>query len=150
MHSHISIVVNGPSEYIQDVTRDQCNRMHTMVTFLVAPSLQISKLEVNKTMFHSVILEASVTPNGDYTATQFSNPYGTWNNVVVQAIFKITLQEQYATIHLYSNKIQLGSGIICTLSDTYSIDVQYGRTFWKTLPDDVCNFNKYEVIYENI
>ena len=39
MHSHISTVANGHSKYIQDVTRDQCNQMHTIGTFIVAPSL---------------------------------------------------------------------------------------------------------------
>ena len=58
------------------------------------------------------------------------------------------MQERYATINLNSNKIQLGSGIICTLSDTYCADVEYGQTFWNTLSKDVRNFNKYEVIYE--
>ena len=99
--------------------------MHTIGTFLVTPSLQISKLKVNETSFHSVTLASSVTPNGDCTGTQFSDPYGTWNSVVVQAIFKITMQEHYATIHLNSNKIQLGSGIICTLSNTFCTDVKY-------------------------
>ena len=93
-------------------------------------------------------MAGSVTPNGDCTGTQFSDPYGTWNNVVFQAIFKITLQEHYATIHINSNKIQLGSGIICTLSDTFCTDVEYGQTIWNTLPIDVFNFNKYEIIYE--
>ena len=27
-------------------------------------------------------------------------------------------------------------------------DVEYGQTFWDALPNDVCNFNKYEIIYE--
>ena len=148
MHSHSSIVANGHSEYIQDVTRDQCNQMHTIGTFLLNPSLQISKLKVNETSFHSVTLAGSITSNWEYTGTQLSDPYGTWNNVVVQAIFKITLQEHYATIHFNSNKIQLGSGIICILSDIYCTDVEYGQTFWDTLPNDVCIFNKYEVIYE--
>ena len=135
MHSHIFIVVNGHSEYIKDVTRDQCNQMYTIGTFLVAPSLQISKLKVNETLFHSVTLAGSVAPNGDCTDTQFSDT--------------ITLQEQhYLTIHLNSNKIQLGSGIICTLSDTYCTEVEFGQIFWNTLPNDVCNFNKYEGIYE--
>ena len=62
----------------------------------------------------------SFTTNGDCTGTQFSDPYETWNNVVVQAIFKIRLQEHQATIHLN----------------------------WNTLPNDVCNLKKYEVIYE--
>ena len=52
------------------------------------------------------------------------------------------------TIHLNSNKIQSGSGIICTLSESYCTDIEYGQTFWNTLPNDVCNINKYEVIYE--
>ena len=77
--------------------------------------------------------------------TQFSDPYGTWNNVVVQAIFKITLQEHYATIHLNANKIQLESSIICILLNTF---VEYGQTFLDTLPNEVCNFNKYEIIYK--
>ena len=67
---------------------------------------------------------------------------------MVQAILKITLQEHYATIHLNSKNIQLGSGIICTLSDTFCTDVEYGQTFSDILPNDVCNFNKYEVIHE--
>ena len=102
--------------------------MHTIGTFFVSSSLQISKLKVNETSFHSVTLAGSVTPNEDCTGTEFSDPYGTWNNVVVQAIFKITLQEHYATIHLNSNKIHLGSGITCTLSDTFYTGAEYGQT----------------------
>ena len=122
--------------------------MHTIGTFLVTPSLQISKLKGNETSFHSVTLAGSVTPNWDCTGTQFSDPYETWNNVVVQAIFKITVQEHYENIHLSSNKIQLGTGITCALSDIFCTDVEYGQTFWDTLPNDVCNFNKYGIIYE--
>ena len=100
MHLHISIVANGHSEYIQDVTRDQCYQMHTIRTYLVTPSLQMSKLKVNETAFHSVTLAGTLTPNRDCTSRQFSDPYETWNDVVIQAIFKITLQEHYATIKI--------------------------------------------------
>ena len=75
MLSHSSTVANGHSEYIQDVTRDQCNQMHTIGAFLVTPSLQISKLKVNETSFRSVTLAGSVTPNGDCTGTLFSDSY---------------------------------------------------------------------------
>ena len=63
MHSHSSIVANGHSEYIQDVTRDQCKKMHTIGTFLVTSSFQTSKLKINETSFHSVTLAGSVTPD---------------------------------------------------------------------------------------
>ena len=122
--------------------------MHTIGKFLVTPSLQISKLKVNEASFYIVTLAGCVTLNGDCTGTQFSDPYGTWNYVVVQSIFKITLQEHYATINFNLNTIQLVSGIICTLSDTYCTDVEYEQTFWNTLREDVCNFNKYEVTDE--
>ena len=48
MHLHISIVANGHSEYIQDIARDQCIQIHTIGTFIVTPSLHITKLKVNR------------------------------------------------------------------------------------------------------
>ena len=33
MHFHSSIVAHGHSEYLHDVTRDQCNQMYTIGTF---------------------------------------------------------------------------------------------------------------------
>ena len=69
MHSHIFIVANDNNEYIQDVTRDQCNQMHTIGRFLVAPFLQISKSKVNKTSFYSVTLARSVTSDGQTRQT---------------------------------------------------------------------------------
>ena len=51
--------------------------MYTIGTFLVTPSLQISKLKVKETSFHSVTLAGSITPNGNCTGTQFSDQYGT-------------------------------------------------------------------------
>ena len=61
--------------------------------------MQISKLKINDTSYRSVTLAGSITTNGDRTGMQFSYPYHTWNSVVVQAIFKLTLQEHYATVH---------------------------------------------------
>ena len=72
MHSHISIVSNGHSEYIQNFIRDQCKQMQPIGTFLVVPSLQILKLNVNEISFHSVTLAGYITPNGDCNGTQFS------------------------------------------------------------------------------
>ena len=80
--------------------------MHTIGTFLADLSLQISKLKVNETSFHSVTSAGSITPNKDCTGTQFSGPYGTWNNDKVQAIFNITFQEHYATINYIQIKLR--------------------------------------------
>ena len=96
MHCHISVVANGHSKYIQEIFRDQSKQVHTTRNFLVTPSIQISNSKINETSYHTVTFAGSITTNGDCTGTQFSDPYGTWNSVVVQAIFKIILQEHYA------------------------------------------------------
>ena len=119
-----------------------------MGNFLVIPSVQTSKLKINETSYHTTTSAGSVTTYGDCTGTEFSDPYGTWNRVEVQAMFKITLQEHYATVHLNTDKIKLRSGVICTLPKTYCIGMEERQTFWSTLPNDVCNLKKYEVIYE--
>ena len=49
MHSHISVLANTHSEYIQEISRDQRKKLHTMGNFLVTPSVQISELKINET-----------------------------------------------------------------------------------------------------
>ena len=93
--------------------------MYTKGNFLVTPSIQTPKLKINEASYHTVILAGSITIKGDCTGTQFSDPYGTWNSVVVQAIFKIILKGHYVTVHLNTDKIQLRSEVICTLSKAY-------------------------------
>ena len=149
MHSHTSTVTNGFREYIQEISREQCNSMHNTGIFMVSPNIQISGLKVNRTSSHSVILAGSTQTNGQCAGSQYSDLFGTWENVIVHGKYRITLQEYYATINLNTDKIQLKSGIICPLSETQCTDeLGGGQTFWNALPNDNCNFQKYSVLYE--
>ena len=38
--------------------------------------------------------------------------------------------------------------ITCSLSESHYVDIEGGQTFWNPLPDEICNFNKYEILYE--
>ena len=55
IQSHTSTVTNGFREYIQEISREQCNSMHNTGIFMVSPNIQISELKVNRTSSHSVI-----------------------------------------------------------------------------------------------
>ena len=56
MHSHTSAVINGYKKYIQDVSRDQCNKMHKTGVFLASINTHITGLRVNKTSSHAIKL----------------------------------------------------------------------------------------------
>ena len=83
MHSHISAVTNGQSEYIHELSHQQCDILHSSGTISLGQNLQISNLKVNQTTYHSVLLAGSLAINGDCSGTQYSDPFGTWNNVIV-------------------------------------------------------------------
>ena len=147
MHSHISAVTNGQSEYIHELSHQQCDTLHSSGTISLGQNLQISNLKINQTSYHSVLLAGSLAMNGDCAGTQYSDPFGTWNNVIVQGVIKVTLQEYYTPVNLNTNKIHLRSGVTCSLSESHCVDMEGGQTFWNPLPDDICNFNKYEILY---
>ena len=87
---------------------------------------------------------------GKCNGVGYSDPFGTWENVVVQGTIKKSLSEQTAEIKLNSNTIHLRSGTIFSLSDSHCIDQEGGYTFWNTVPVDNCKFQKYSIIYEGL
>ena len=115
MHSYISAVTNGQSEYIHELSHQQCDTLHSSGTISLGQNQQISHLKINQTSYHSVLLAESLAMNGDCSGTQYSDPFGTWNNVIVQGVLKITLQEYYANVNLNTDKIHSRSGITCSL-----------------------------------
>ena len=50
-------------------------------------------------------------------------------------------------MNLNTNKIHLRSGTTCSLSESYCVDMEGGQTLWKPLPDEIYNYNKYEILY---
>ena len=148
IHKHISAVNNGQSEYIHELSHQQCNTLHSSGKISLDKNLQISNLKVNQTSYHNVLLAGSLARNGDCSGTQYSDPFGTWNNVIVQGVIKITLQEYYTPVNLNITKIHLRSGVICSLSESHCVYMEGGQPFWNPLPDDICNFNKYEILYK--
>ena len=67
-----------------------------------------------------------VNSEGKFNGLGYSDPFGTWENVVVQGIVKITLSKQIARIKLNSNTIHLQSGTICSLLEGSCMDQEGG------------------------
>ena len=78
----------------------------------------------------------------------YSDPYRTWDSVVVQGTIKIRLTDYKSQAKLNNNHVNLHSGTVCSLSIGNCLDIEGGYIFWEIIPTDSCKFNKYGVLYE--
>lgn len=147
MFSHTMDVLNGKYAYIYEVSREACIRMHTLRSFEISGTY-ITGLNSNQTTSRPVTLAGSVDATGGCAGSAYSDPYGTWTEVIVLATIRITLQDYTANVKIDSNRVQLRSGITCKLSTTSCTDIEGGNTFWDPLPRDSCKFSSYSLLYE--
>jgi len=150
MHSHVSAVNNARVEYLLDIGYTRCLRMFQDGTLTVGNSAIIDGLKPNSSDSRSVMLAGSIKNDGSCQGTQYSDPYGTWDNVIVDAIVRIDLRSSFVPVHLSTGRIMLKSGAVCELADGFCIDYEDGHTYWKPMPTSSCNFHQYDVLYEGL
>ncbi|XP_070512818.1 uncharacterized protein [Cardiocondyla obscurior] len=149
MFSHTMEVHNGKYSYIHEVSREVCQHMHLDGTFTIGNTL-ITGLKPNATASRPVVLAGSVDNDGACSGAAYSDPYGTWEQVIVLSTIKITLQDYSANIRLNSNQVLLRSGVVCELKATRCTDMEGGNTFWEPQPGDTCNLRGYSLLYRGI
>ncbi|KYM97833.1 hypothetical protein ALC62_11472 [Cyphomyrmex costatus] len=146
MFSHTMDVNNGQFSYITEVSRDTCKRMHTYGNFEIAGT-HITGLISNQTASRPVVLAGQVDNDGTCSGGAYSDPYGTWGNVIVLGSLKITLQDYTANVRINGNRVLLRSGVSCELSATHCTDIEGGDTYWDPVPVDHCRSSDYGVLY---
>lgn len=148
MHSHISAVHNGRADYVREVGYTQCLTLFQEGTIGVGAENRLQGIRPNQTTTHSITLGGRINNDGSCKGVQYSDPYGTWDDVIVQGIAKITIKSSYVPVELNTGKIILKSGTICTLKDGFCIDSENGYTYWKPVPTSSCDFHQYNVLYQ--
>lgn len=89
MHSHISDVHNGRREHISETNFGSCRRLIETRTILLGNNVLISGIRPNTISSHSATLADTIGIDGRCMGTQYLDPYGMWDNVIVQAAIKI-------------------------------------------------------------
>lgn len=148
MFSHISVVHNGVNEYIMETNKVECESAHITGILKLPNSHVISGLRINETITHPITIAGSLENDGSCQGTGYSDPYGSWKKVVVQATVKITLLEHLARVKLESNTIVLKSGTNCRLAEEKCVDQEGGYTYWNTVQPHSCKFDQYSILYE--
>lgn len=117
MHSHISVVHNGRRNFVKETTMETCQKLIETGTILLGNDALFNGIKANMTTAHSVTLAGSIATDGRCAGTQFSDPYGTWDNAVVQAIVKISVKTFEVPIRHSTNEVILPSGVRCKATD---------------------------------
>lgn len=94
MHSYVSTVSNAHADYIYDTTLDQCRTVHRTGTLVINIDNVINRLKINRTSTRPITFAGSVTTDGKCSGAQYSDPYGTWQNIVAQGKITINLASQ--------------------------------------------------------
>lgn len=147
MFSHTMDVHNGKYSYIEETNRETCKRMHNYGTYQLGHIL-ITGLKSNHTITRPITLAGQVDNYGECFGGAYSDPYGTWSDVIVVGTVKITLQDYTADVRINTNKVQLRSGITCQLGSTHCVDIEGGDTYWNTVLAGPCKFNNYGILFE--
>lgn len=147
MHSHVSAVQNGRKEYIREVGPVACSRLHQTGTLDLGNAF-IDKLYVNTTNRRSATLAGSLTLDGRCAGAQYSDGYGSWENVVVQAAIRVTLVTKTVPIKRSANQILLPAGARCAAASGFCLDADGMESYWVATPADSCHFDRYDILYE--
>ncbi|KOC58667.1 hypothetical protein WH47_07475 [Habropoda laboriosa] len=150
MYSHTSVVQGGQREYLMEITSELCNQLHRTGQIQFSANDIITGLRINTTSTRSLTLAGTITLDGRCTGAQYSDPFGTWNNVVVQASVTITLRSFYAPIKLGTSHLILPSGRHCLVTEESCEDAEGEATFWTATVEDNCHFDRYDVLYEGM
>ncbi|KYN00614.1 hypothetical protein ALC62_08613, partial [Cyphomyrmex costatus] len=153
MHSHISIVHNGRRarsilEYIQEIGEQACRRLHETGTLTIGNAI-LDLIKANSTNYRSTTA-GSTTVDGKCSGAQFSDGYGSWDNVMVQAVVKITLRALELSVKRAAEYIIMPSGTYCKISSKLCIDADGSETYWLPMPIDNCHFDQYDILYEGL
>jgi hypothetical protein len=148
MHSHISVVHNSCRIYLHILSNSGCQQLHETDTLSLGGSAIISGAVPNSTMTSSINLARSTTEDRRCSGTQYSDPYGTWDEVIVQATIRITLKDYEAPIERTTSQLIRPSGQRCDARRGECLDSENGQTFWSVIPQESCQFDRCDVLYE--
>ena len=144
---YLEPVENGIQEYLIDVSREQCIKLHETGYFSYNSNILLSDIKVNASTTRTIYLAGNAVDNSCNTGT-FSDRYGSYNAVIVQGIFSITLMSYRAKFQTESRKLVLATGLLCDYDQMSCLDSLNGLTIWERINNRDCMSDKLELIYE--
>ncbi|VDO37304.1 unnamed protein product [Heligmosomoides polygyrus] len=96
----------------------------------------------------SVLLAGAVAPDGTCEGAPYSDQYGSWSKVIVQATVRVRATRYLAQVNTKTDVIHLQHGVQCPWSKGYCMDAEAGEIYWKSSPIDGCAQENFVILYE--
>ena len=147
LFGYLEPVENGIQEYLLEISREQCKKLHDTGYFMYNADKIISDVKVNASTTRNLYLAGDAIDNSCNTGS-FSDRYGSYSKVIVQGLFTITITSYTAKLDVENRNIFLTSGLVCEFDKMSCIDLLNGYTFWDRITNENCYKDKLELIYE--
>ncbi|XP_022172846.1 uncharacterized protein LOC111035512 [Myzus persicae] len=126
-----------------------CTELHRSSIFNFPTGGIIIELKANETTWTTHTIAGNIDKNGNCRGTSYSTDKGSWNNVVVQANYKILLSEGVANIISKDDLLILPTGTKMKLSEMYGIDPYRGEIIWdNSIIYQNCDTQNFDVLYD--
>ena len=145
--SHTSIVRNGLTRDIVDLSNEGCREIHNSNSYIYA-GISIKDIEQNSTRNIDLVELGTVDDQGGCKGVSIATKKGTYDNVVMHTTLEIAISEYTSMYDTSKSKIILSNGNVCDATTTKCFDRELGTTIWNMETKDVCNKKARDVLYE--
>ena len=97
LFGYLEPVENGLQEYLLEISQTDCNQIHLTKTFFYDSTHILHNLKANDTTHRSIYLAGDAVDNSCNTAS-FSDQFGSWSKVNVEAVISVTLSNYVAEV----------------------------------------------------
>ncbi|VDO78357.1 unnamed protein product [Heligmosomoides polygyrus] len=148
MHSHTSAVMGGFAEYVMELRERSCMQLYDTGSVQLSVAATLTGLERESLNTRSVMLAGAVAPDGTCEGAPYSDQYGSWSKVIVQATVRVRATRYLAQVNTKTDVIHLQHGVQCPWSKGYCMDAEAGETYWKSSPIEGCAQENFVILYE--
>lgn len=146
MSSHSSEMKNGWGTLIQDLTSNECKRMHTDgIAQIYGKAIQ--GLKRNSSLTTTLTLAGTVTGDGSCTGGDLNlGPYH-WSGVLGVGKVTIRLSDSEGVYRVADDTVVTKRGLSCKYSNGACMDTYEGLVTWDVKSEDKCSMTSYVVLY---
>lgn len=143
------VVDGGLFSELSIIGSARCSELHQTLVFHFPTGGVLVGLKINNTISTSKIISGKADKTGKCQGTSFTSDRGSWDNVVVQANYKITLGEGLATTISKDNILILPTGSRHKLTEQYGVDTFKGEIIWTNDQHlQNCDSQDFDLLYE--
>lgn len=94
------------------------------------------------------MLTGTATVDGKCAESQYSDPFGMWDHVIVVATVKVTVRNYFASVERTNDKVGLGIGARCNGAEGGCVDQPGSNTFWEVMREESCQTASHIILYD--